>query len=65
MKKDFEIIFKKLRKVGDNMCPYSSFNICTASISLIFIDNQTKTDCCNTEDYDSCPLFLSKVLRKS
>ncbi|NWF75034.1 MAG: hypothetical protein HXY53_00430 [Nitrospirae bacterium] len=65
MRNDFDIILEKTRKVGDNMCPYSSFNICTASISSMFIDNQIKSDCCETENYDSCPLFLSKVLRKS
>jgi hypothetical protein len=46
-------------------CPFSAAKVCTASFSGLRIDSWKKTSCCDTEDYDNCPLFLSKILRKS
>ena len=48
----------------DKACPYSGVNVCMASFSSMEIDARKK-NCCHTEDYDNCPMFLSKVLRKS
>ena len=46
-------------------CPYvNALDICTASINLIAVTPYLKTDFCRTENYDNCPLFLSKVLRR-
>lgn len=45
-------------------CPYVSKNVCTASISSMLIDEQISKDCCSTENYDNCPIFLSKMLRR-
>jgi hypothetical protein len=28
------------------------------------IDKYQSEKCCSTEDFDDCPIFLSKVLRK-
>lgn len=47
------------------ICPYKDIEICMASISLMFIDNYKKKNYCCTEDYDDCPLFLSKILRRT
>ena len=47
----------------DKACPYNGINVCMASFSLIAIDDNRRQNCCDTEDYDSCPLFLSKILR--
>lgn len=46
-------------------CPYSGVNVCTASFSSMAIDHRKMEDCCGTDNYDSCPIFLSKVLRKA
>jgi hypothetical protein len=46
-------------------CPYNGINTCTASLSLMLIDNEKRAACCDTENYDSCPMFLSKVLRRA
>lgn len=46
-------------------CPYNGIHVCTASFSSMVIDNQKRENCCGTENYDDCPIFLSKVLRRS
>jgi hypothetical protein len=28
------------------------------------IDDEKHAGCCGTENYDDCPIFLSKILRK-
>jgi hypothetical protein len=48
----------------DKSCPYNGINVCMASFSSMAIDTK-KANCCSTDDYDNCPIFLSKVLRKS
>ena len=48
----------------ETICPYNGVSVCTASFSSITIDNRKMEGCCGTDDYDSCPIFLSKVLRK-
>ncbi len=45
-------------------CPYNGINVCMASFSSMLIDQQKKSDCCGTENYDNCPIFLSKMLRR-
>ena len=44
-------------------CPYSCDHICHASFSLMHIDMKQRENCCNTDNYDNCPIFLSKILR--
>jgi len=46
----------------DKTCPYNGVNVCMASLSLMAIDTR-KNNCCDTENYDNCPIFLAKVLR--
>ena len=46
------------------VCPYNGINTCMASLSSMLIDEEKRADCCGTENYDDCPIFLSKILRK-
>jgi hypothetical protein len=56
----------KVKFIGyDKACPYNGINVCMASFSSMAIDNQKRENCCGTENYDNCPIFLSKVLRRS
>jgi len=48
----------------EQACPYNGINVCRASFSLMAIDTK-KDNCCTTDNYDNCPIFLSKVLRRS
>jgi len=45
-------------------CPYNGIDTCMASFSLMLIDNKQRETCCGTDNYDNCPMFLSKVLRR-
>jgi len=47
----------------ERICPYNDINTCMASFTSLQLDKQRKTDCCSTENYDECPMFLAKVLR--
>ncbi len=49
----------------EKACPYNRVNICIASLTSLLLDEQRKADCCNTENYDGCPIFLAKILRQS
>ncbi|HYA26730.1 MAG TPA: hypothetical protein VEE82_01905, partial [Thermodesulfovibrionales bacterium] len=41
-------------------CPYSGVSdICDASLSAILPSANSRLTLCKSEDYDSCPLFLS------
>lgn len=44
-------------------CPYNGIHTCRASISSMVIDTRRKEDYCSHENYDSCPIFLAKILR--
>lgn len=45
-------------------CPYhEGSGICGASISRLMVSKE-ESAFCDSEDYDNCPLFLSKVLRR-
>ncbi|MEW6587277.1 MAG: hypothetical protein AB1442_16920 [Nitrospirota bacterium] len=45
-------------------CPYKGNAVCTASLSSMAIDAYQTERWCGTDDYDACPIFLAKVLRK-
>ena len=45
-------------------CPYNCINTCMVSLSSMSIDDEKRAGCCGTENYDDCPIFLSKILRK-
>ena len=48
----------------ETACPYGGVDICMASFSSMVIDNHKRKNCCRTDNYDDCPIFLSKLLRK-
>jgi hypothetical protein len=48
----------------ETACPYNGIKICMASFSSMSIDSREREVCCDTENYDNCPIFLSKVLRR-
>ena len=54
----------RYRGYGES-CPYNGVTVCNASFSSMAIDNKKREKCCDTDAYDSCPLFLSKALRRS
>jgi len=37
---------------------------CSASLSLMAIGANTRQTYCSNENYDNCPIFLSKILRR-
>jgi hypothetical protein len=48
----------------ERACPYNDINICMASITSLRLDEQKQANCCSTENYDDCPIFLAKILRQ-
>ncbi|MDA8169650.1 MAG: hypothetical protein M0Z59_08155 [Nitrospiraceae bacterium] len=48
-------------------CPYYSkkIDLCMASLFYFAIDKLREEYYCGNEDYDQCPMFLSKLLRTS
>ena len=44
-------------------CPYNGTTVCAASVSSMPLDISRRAHCCNTENYDNCPIFLAKILR--
>lgn len=48
----------------DAGCPYKGDIVCMASLSSMAIDTYQRERWCSTDDFDTCPIFLSKVLRK-
>jgi hypothetical protein len=51
-------------KLDEVVCPYKDKNICIASFSSMVIDTRIKENYCDNGNYDNCPIFLSKMLRK-
>jgi hypothetical protein len=47
-------------------CPYdcSATDRCTASLSSMTIGSGSRQIYCSTDNYDNCPLFLAKILRR-
>ena len=47
-------------------CPFSdaATNVCAASLSSMIIGPHNRKEYCLSENYDSCPMFLAKVMRK-
>ena len=64
---ELTMVLTRLNKSGigiyEMACPYNGINTCMASLSSMLIDDEKRAACCDTENYDSCPMFLSKVLR--
>lgn len=47
-------------------CPYCSndCSVCAASLSQMAIDTSRKSGYCHNENYDYCPIFLARTLRR-
>ena len=47
-------------------CPYdcSVTDICAASLSSMPISSGSRQQYCSTDNYDNCPVFLAKILRR-
>lgn len=47
-------------------CPYvpTKKDYCSAAVMTVLINDRTRVHYCSSEDFDRCPLFLSKVLRR-
>jgi hypothetical protein len=62
-----EKILKELKQFklddSERVCPYKDINNCSASLSSMVIDTRIKENYCDNENYDTCPIFLSKMLR--
>jgi hypothetical protein len=48
-------------------CPFysESMNVCVASLFRMNLDRYKAGQLCKKEDFDQCPMFLSKVLRRA
>lgn len=55
--------FTKLQRY-ETACPYNGVTVCTASLSSMELDAYRKEVCCSTDNFDNCPIFLAKVLRR-
>jgi hypothetical protein len=47
-------------------CPFGNTesSICSASLSSMVIGTSRRQAYCNGDNYDSCPIFLARMLRK-
>ena len=50
--------------VHETICPFNDASVCAASFSSMEIDSQKRASYCGTDNYDNCPLFLAKILRR-
>ncbi|MDA8241744.1 MAG: hypothetical protein M0Z67_15435 [Nitrospiraceae bacterium] len=50
----------------DFNCPFSDRekNICAASLSSMIVGPHNRKEYCFSENYDNCPMFLAKIMRK-
>ncbi|HMK56045.1 MAG TPA: hypothetical protein VK448_05350 [Dissulfurispiraceae bacterium] len=62
---DTRNMYRILRTEHQKLCPYHDIasNICTASISSITVDEVRHAGYCSDDNFDDCPIFLSKSLR--
>lgn len=50
---------------SDEMCPFCSGDaVCQASLSMLQVAAATRLRFCATDDYDACPFYLSKMIRR-
>jgi hypothetical protein len=50
----------------DLTCPFSDAetHICAASLSSMIVGTNNRKEYCRNENYDNCPIFLAKIMRK-
>jgi hypothetical protein len=51
---------------GDYCCPFGSAEseVCSASLSSMVIGASRRQTYCGGDDYDDCPIFLARMLRR-
>jgi hypothetical protein len=52
--------------IDDGPCPYGDADtgLCSAALGVLVVGACTRRTYCLSDNYDSCPIFLSKMLRK-
>ncbi len=55
-----------INEVAEASCPYGDIiaDVCRASISSMKLGLIAGLKYCTSEDYDGCPIFLAKIIRK-
>ena len=55
-----------INEVAKSSCPYGDMiaDVCRASLSSMKLRLTAALSHCASEDYDGCPIFLAKILRK-
>ena len=48
-------------------CPYGPTinDFCSVSVMAVNVTNYLKNNYCSSDDFDRCPFFLARVLRKA
>lgn len=56
---------QKMCSISRIGCPYVSAaaSVCEASLSSMVLRSNDRQRFCDSDDYDDCPIFLSKILR--
>jgi hypothetical protein len=51
---------------SSDACPFDGAvtDICSASLSSLVIAPRKRRDYCSNENYENCPVFLAKILRR-
>lgn len=51
---------------GKYYCPFGNeeSQVCSASLSSLVIGKSRRQAYCGGDDYDNCPIFLARMLRK-
>ncbi|WP_305045273.1 hypothetical protein [Geoalkalibacter sp.] len=51
----------------ENTCPFlrEESRTCSASFSVMSLDQRKRRTLCQSEDFDDCALFLSRLLRRN
>lgn len=52
---------------NESICPHLGMfdETCRASLTRFPVSGSTKNRYCSNEDFDSCPMFLSKLIRRA
>jgi len=52
-------------KDAELQCPYLDMSDgCNAALSALLPSQRMRRNLCANEDYDNCPIFLAKILRR-
>lgn len=59
-------LHKTVSTENGHCCPFGNARseICSASMSSMIIAASRRQEYCDGDDYDNCPIFLARVLRR-